>query len=216
MAKVFSAVCTLLLILVFTPSTTYADTFFITSGTLTVTGPVGGPVFTLSGNNFFVSGSGGGKGGSAPQVGCLPCLSGAFITVGGIFDGSGLGGGTAIFDGVNYGGGFGGSFQLTGPPIEVPFALSNLTITSPFNFSGHLIVCPQTCFLGPTVFSTDLIGGGTATIDLLFSGMFNGRPVFTFQKVTYNFEIPEPASLLLLVGGLAALGARLRHRSRRS
>lgn len=214
MSKFFSALCTLLFIVVLTPSSAHADTFVITSGTLTVTGPVGGPVFNLSGDNFSLSGTGGERGASAPQVSCLPCTPGSIITVGGNFLGSSLGGGTAIFNGVNRGAGFGGAFQLTGPPIEVPFSLTALTITSPFTFQGHLIVCPETCFLGPQVFSADLIGGGTARIDLVVT-ILNGRPLFTFQKVTYNFEVPEPASILLLGGGLAALGARLRYRRRR-
>lgn len=214
MSKFFSSLCTLLLIVVFTPSKAHADTFVITGGTLTVTGAVGGPVFDLSGNNFFVSGRGGERGASAPQVSCLPCTPGKLITVGGIFAGSSLGFGASTFDGVDYGAGHGGVFEIQGPQIEVPFSLSNFSITSPFTFSGHLRVCPQDCFFGPVVFSADLIGSGTATIDLIV-GILNEKPIYTFQKVTYNFEVPEPASILLLGGGLAALGARLRHRGRR-
>lgn len=215
MSRIFSAVCTLLLLAAFTPSTTRADTVFITSGTLTVTGFQGGLRFTLFGNNFFASG-GGERGASGPQIACTVCTSGSFVTVFGNFLGSSLGGGTIIFNGVDHSGGFAGAFMLTGPPIEIPFSLSNISVTSPFVFSGRLISCPQDCFLGPQVFSVDMIGGGTATIDLLFSGLTpNGNAIFTFQKVTYNFEVPEPASLLLLGGGLALLGAIFRRRIRR-
>jgi hypothetical protein len=215
MSRIFSVVCTLLLVAAFTPSTTRADTVFITSGTLTVTGPQGGPNFILFGNNFFAVG-GGERGASGPQITCSACTSGSFVTVFGNFVGSSLGGGAIIFNGVDHSGGFAGAFSLTGPPLEIPFSLSNISVTSPFVFSGRLISCPQDCFVGPQVFSVDLIGGGAATIDLLFSGLTsNGKAIFTFQKVTYNFEVPEPASLLLLGGGLALLGAMLRRRTRR-
>jgi hypothetical protein len=215
MSRIFCAVCTLLLVAAFTPSTTRADTVLITRGTLSVTGPLGGPSFALFGNNFFASG-GGERGASAPQITCSVCTSGSFVSVFGNFIGSSLGGGTIIFNGVDHSGGFAGAFMLTGPPIEIPFSLSNISVVSPFTFSGRLISCPRDCFVGPQVFSVDMIGGGTATIDLLFSGLTsNGKAIFTFQKVTYNFEVPEPTSILLLGAGLAVLGAKFRRRTRR-
>lgn len=211
----FFALFTLFVIVSFAPATANADPLIITSGTLTVEGFFGGPDFTFFGNNFFASG-GGERGASGPQVGCTPCTSGSLVSVGGIFAGSSLGGGTLIVDGVDHSGGFGGVFTLTGPPILVPFSLSNMTITGPFVFSGTLNSCPQDCFIGPVVFSVSLIGSGTASIDLTFSGLTgNGTPIFTFQKVTYNFEVPEPTSILLLGGGLAALYAGTKRRRRR-
>ncbi|HEX5835354.1 MAG TPA: PEP-CTERM sorting domain-containing protein [Pyrinomonadaceae bacterium] len=214
--RIFSALCTLLLISVFTPSTTHADPLFISSGTLTVEGPIGAPHFTFFGTDFVVGGSGGERGAVVLQTGCFPCESGKLISVNAFFVGSSLGGGGITVNGMSFSGGFGGTFQLDGPLIQVPFALTNLTITSPFSFVGNLSVCPDSCVTRPPVFSVSLIGGGTATFDLIFGGLNSqGVPIFTFENITYNFEVPEPASILLFGAGLAALGTAIRHRRSR-
>ena len=200
MSKIFTVLCTMLLFVAFTPSKTHADPIVITSGTLTVTGLNGGPRYTFSGNDF--SASGGAERGALGLQARAVFTSGSVVDVGAIFAGSSLEP-------------HGGVFTFTGPPIIVPFSLTTLTITSPFEFSGTLLTCPQTCFLGPVISRFDLVGSGTATFTLLFSGLgSNGIPIFTFQSITYNFEVPEPASVLLLGGGLAALGAELRRRCR--
>ena len=201
MTRFFSTLCALLLIVVFTPSTTEADPVFITNGSLTVTGPGGGPSYTLFGPNFSASGSGE-RGAVGLQTGFLVSSPGSVINVNAFFVGSSLG--------VNHA----GTFTFTGPPITVPFSLTNLTLTSPFEFSGILHTCPQSCFFGPVVSTFTLVGGGTATFELIAGATANGTRIFTFRTITYNFEVPEPASILLLGGGLAALGARLRHKYR--
>jgi hypothetical protein len=198
MFRISSALCTLLLIVAFTPSTTHADPIFITSGTLTVTGLNGGPVYSLSGVNFASGGSSGEKGAVSLQNQCAPCSVGQVISVNATFAGSGLGANHA------------GVFTFTGPPITVPFSLTNLTLTSPFQFSGNLITCQDNCFNTPAVSNFSLVGGGTATFELISGLTPNGTRVFTFRTITYNFEVLEPMSILLLGGGLAALAARLR------
>jgi hypothetical protein len=66
---------------------------------------------------------------------------------------------------------------------------------------------------GPVVPTFSLAGSGTARFNLLFTGLnSDGVPVFTFQNITYSFEVPEPMSILLLGGGLLALAAGLRRK----
>ena len=202
MPKIFSALCTILLVVAFTATKTHADPIVITGGSLTVTGLSGGPSFSLFGDNFATSGVG--------DRGALGLQARAVFTSGSVVDVSANFVGSSLEPHAGF-------FMFTGPPIIVPFSLTTLTITSPFEFSGRLLTCPQSCFLGPVISSVDLVGSGNATFTLLFSGLTsNGTPIFTFQSITYNFEVPEPASLLLLGGGLAALSAALRRRSRSS
>ena len=201
MTRLFPALCALLLIVVFTPSTTQADPVFITGGSLTVTGVGGGPSYSIVGNNFSASGVGE-RGSVGLQTGFLVSSPGSVINVNAFFAGSSLGENHA------------GSFTFTGPPITVPFSLTNLTLTSPFEFSGTLSTCPQSCFFGPVVSTFTVVGGGTATFELIAGVTSSGARIFTFRTITYNFEVPEPTSILLLGGGLAALGSTLRHRYR--
>ncbi len=203
MCKVFSALYTLILIIAFTSSTTHADPIIVTGGTLTVEGLVGGPRYSLSGNNFS-AGGGGDRGAVGLQTGCAFCPVGSVISVNAVFAGSSLGDNHA------------GTFIFTGPPITLPFSLTNLTLTSPFQFTGNLITCLQSCVTGPTISNVSLVGSGTATFELIPGVTPSGVSGFTFRTITYNFEVPEPASILLLGGGLAALGAELRRRYRSS
>ena len=215
--KIFSALSTLLLIVAFTPSAAKADPIVITSGFITLTGPLGAPIFSLVGDNFSVIGAGADLGNSALQH--CPCSSGDVLSVQGFFAGSTLGGGSAAINGVVFANvGFSGTFALAGPSFTLPFSTSPIvTITSPFTFTGHLLGCPVTCFTNPHVFSVDLIGSGFATVELRFFGFFDnqGQAIYSLGKVTYQFEVPEPISITLLGGGLVALAAKLRLNRRR-
>jgi hypothetical protein len=220
MSKLLTGLCALLFIATFTPSTAHADPIEITGGSLTVPGIFTAPSYSFTGNNFAATGSGGDPGNVGPTS-CFPCVSGNVLSVNATFVGSSLGGGTVTINGTTFSNIFiAGSVQFTGNPVTVPATMSNITLTAPFTFSGNLIGCTeahQIC--GPVVFSTEVIGSGIAFIDLNFfqSGNFS---FFQFGRVTYVFTdqpIPEPMSILLLAGGLAALGgAKFKRRNSRS
>ena len=203
MSRIFAALCLLVLILAFTPSTTHADPVVITGGSLTVLG-LGGPAYNLSGSNFSAVGIGQ-QPGFLPLRGCNPCASGSVIQVSASFTGSSVGGQQTF------------AFSFVGPSITVPFSLTNQTITSPFQFSGTLTGC-LVVNCGPVVPTFSLIGSGTAIVNLRFAGLnADGTPIFTFQNITYSFQpVPEPTSILLVGSGLAAFGIRLRRKQKRS
>lgn len=216
MPRIFSALCTLLFVLLFTPTITKADPIIITSGFMTISGPLGAPRYSLAGENFAVIGGRGDQGSSAPQR--CPCSGGDILSVSGLFVGSSLGAGSAAINGEVFTNvGFAGTFTLTGPTFTLPLIPSPIvSITTPFTFAGQLIGCPMSCVTNPRVFTVDLIGSGLATVDFRFGGFFDnqGRPVYSLDKITYQFEVPEPVSLMLLSGGLTALAAHLRLKSR--
>lgn len=216
MSRIFVGLCSLLVIVVFTPAPTHADPIVVTSGTITVSGLAGGPHFNLSGNNFTATSTGGDTGNFQLQH-CAPCIAGQTFGVGGLFLGAQIGGGgTATINGMSFSGlGYSGQIVLGGNSFVVPSVMTNVTITVPFTFTATLNGCPNgSCLINPVIFTVDLVGSGTATALLNFSGLDSmGRPIFVFSTATFQFEeVPEPASILLFGGGLAVLTAKLRRR----
>ncbi|HKG47556.1 MAG TPA: PEP-CTERM sorting domain-containing protein [Pyrinomonadaceae bacterium] len=215
MSRIFGGLCTLFLIVLFTPALTRADPIVVTGGNVMVAGIGGGPTFTLTGNNFSATSLGGDFGNFASQK-CSPCLAGTLLGVGGSFLGSQVGGGgTANINGTLFTNvGWSGQMSLSGGTIIVPFALDDVTITVPATFTATLSGCSGSCLVNPTIFTVELVGSGTAILELNFSGLDQfGTPIFVFQKFTLQFEeVPEPASIMLLGGGLALLTAKLRRR----
>ena len=202
MTRIFVSVCTLFLFLAFTPSSSRADPVVITNGSVSVLAFPGVPVYNLLGNNFHASGVA--PPGLIPiRSLCSPCASGDVVFVSASFAGFNLAGNQTL------------AFSFIGPSITIPFSLTDQTVTSPFEFSGTLTGCLiGDC--GPVAPTFSLSGSGTARFNLLFNGLnSDGVPVFTFQNITYQFESPEPMSILLLGGGLVTLGAGLRLRCTR-
>ena len=214
MSRILAGLCTLILIVFFTPALTHADPLVVTGGSVTITGIMGGPLGGLSGDNFLIAGLGGGIGSFTPQQ-CFPCLPGSTLGVNGFFGGSTLGAGSANINGTLFTNiGWGGQMNFNAGSIIVPSVLENVTITIPFTFTATLIGCSVNCVNNPTLFTVQLVGSGIETLQLDFARLSsNGRPIFLFHSATFQFEeVPEPASILLLGGGLAVLTAKLRRR----
>ena len=213
MSRIFGGLCTLILIVLFTPALSRADPIVVTGGTITVSGISGGPLGNLTGDNFSAGIGGSGTGSFAPQR-CFPCLPGSTMEVTGLFAGR-LGSGSVNINGTMFTNvAFGGLMLLNGGTIVVPSVMSDVTITVPFTFTANLNACPVDCFFGPILFTVQLVGSGTGTIELTFARLSsNGAPIFLFKTATFQFEeVPEPASILLFGGGLAVLTAKLRRR----
>jgi len=219
MSKILIVLCAFLM-LTLTPSVK-ADPLVVTSGSLSVTGISGGPRYNLFGEDFSVSG-GGQQGSSQPQS-CFPCESGNLLGVGGFFAGTSLGSGTIIIDGMTFAGIFSGTFMITGAPVTIPAATTNISINAPFTFTGLINVCefkggPPDCGGNDVIFSTQLVGQGIATIELTFFRLLNGNSLYGFNSVTYNFqaaEVPEPMTITLLAAGLMGLGAKWKFAKKR-
>src|SRR5688572_32748317 len=130
--------------------------------------------------------------------------------------------GTFTFNGQNFQASVINSlnFQLTSPAFVIPPELLDddaVLITAPFSFLGSALIA-QT---GEVI---ELEGVGTVRLLLTrqtvgdITGLFFQRADYTFgtavDEVTVE-SVPEPATLVLLVSGLAGVAARVRHRSRR-
>ena len=136
------------------------------------------------------------------------------MAVTGLFASSNIGSGSFNINGTMFTNvGLAGVLLLNGGTIVVPSVMNDVTITVPFTFTANLTACPVDCFFGPTLFTVQLVGSGTGTLDLTFFRLSNGQPIFQFKTATFQFEeVPEPASILLFGGGLAVLTAKLRRR----
>lgn len=223
MLKPLARFITLAFFLALTSSAIHADPVVITSGSLSVTGFAGIPSYSFSGANFSATGVGADFGNVGPSS-CFPCVSGNVISTNSTFAGSTLGQATVTFNGTTFSNVFiFGSLMFTGPSITMPVTdLASLTLTAPFTLSGFMAGCLGSQLSCDTVvFSTDVSGSGLASIQFQAFVDSQGQTWFQFQSITYTFNnttVPEPASILFLTSGVAALAAsklRLRARARK-
>ena len=101
--------------------------------------------------------------------------------------------------GATVGAGFSGSFIA---PAEAATAV----VTTPFRFAGTVSVPAD-----PARF--DLIGSGTATVNLHFSSGNNSccPDTWLIDSIRYEFSpVPEPGTLLMVGFGIVAAARRLR------
>ena len=219
MLRPFAQLLLLVFVIPVTATLTRADPIVITSGSFTVARPNRSPVYTFTGANFSVTASNGDMNFTGPEQSCFPCVGGAVIRVTSTFLAESLGRGTATvnirtFDNVI----MSGPITFTGPDLIMPASdAAFLTLTAPFTLSGSLSGCIDNHVFCQTVFTVDVAGSGIATLQFFSYLDWQGRRVFEFQSVNYTFEnpaVPEPASIVMLLSGLAALGgAKLKQRA---
>jgi hypothetical protein len=213
----FSIIC------ISTPAS--ADPVTVTSGQLVVAWD-DPSYFTMSGEGFMVAGLFVPVQFSPQQLcfaGCAPGTTVDFSALFGSPSGS-LGVATAAtVDGVTYTAippnlNLMGALVVDAPTIVLPgvSASDHATVTAPFMFHGHVAGFDRSAPASP-LFTLDLAGSGTAELTFTTSTMRYTQP-----EVAYVFSaaspVPEPASAVLLVTGIAALGGRkmLRLRTHRS
>jgi hypothetical protein len=218
MRKLVIGFCALVMFII-TPSA-QADPLVIDGGQFFVDSLVSSPHYTIQGENFSISGSGGNPG-NVPV--CNPCFSGVPVNVSSTFSGTSLGSGSATFDNITFNNiGFLGQFNFVVQPFVLPVTEDNLIgakveVDVPFTFTGTIQGCsPSNVNCTTEVFSTtQLVGEGIAKTSFIFTGNQNGVSVYTFTSVRYDFRpIPEPVTITLLASGLLGLGVKLRKRRR--
>jgi hypothetical protein len=214
MSKIIISLCAFVILAV-TPSVR-ADTVVITSGSVTLQGAFGGISYSLAGQNFLISGSG--DGGFSAARNCTPCLAGSSLGTFTVVTGNGLGSGFVTINGTTFINViFRGTLELSGGSFTVPNTLSNVTLTSGASLSASIFGCQGPfgpCDESNAIFTTTLLGNGTATLRLIPSGLSaNGTPLFFFSSLVFDFgptrEVPEPMTITLLASGLAGVGAKL-------
>jgi hypothetical protein len=110
---------------------------------------------------------------------------------------------------------FDGTFQA---PSLLPATFQNITLTSPFSFSGELLIAFAGQLSDP-FFDLHLIGQGTASFNLfgpVCSPFTQGLCGWGLASNTYDFSpVPEPTALLLFGTSMAGLGVVVRRRRSR-
>jgi PEP-CTERM motif len=196
-----------------TPGTARADSILVRDGGLSfdTNGPV---LYGLTGEGLAIVGR---FPAFATPLPCspMPCAIGSPVNLGLVFGGQLTGFDLGLFFGDVLGTTYEfsednllrGTFEFLTPDIVVPDTGEFfLTVTSPFTFSGQ-----AAGFKGSSsvpLFNLNLRGQGRASMLLV-----GEQGSYDFRALSYVFTpavVPEPATLILTGGGLAALWVRRR------
>jgi hypothetical protein len=158
-----------------------------------------------------------GEGNAHPLNQCDPCLPGTPLSIGGILSGA-VFAGIATLDGITY-----TDIQSLDAPAGIYLEFFGSVITPTIQDVSTLVAAPFT-MLG--IFSVQSSGGsvrlrgaGTATVRLRPEfDTFGDPPVWLAETVRYDFSepnpVPEPATLVMVAGGLLAVARSARRRRR--
>ncbi len=194
-----------------------ADPIVITAGTLVFTTPRTGSIAVdLAGEDFTFSGRALPFSLSfSPYESCtLPaCVAGSTLNLHTFGTGQTYAAATATYQGVTYGdlvriNAASDIFTEWRGSLVFPEGFSGGTLTAPFTFSGRFRPVDQ---------YIDLSGRGTATLTFGPYGSPSDPEAFATESVRFDFAdvapTPEPASLILVAGGLAYIAHRRRRRA---